>query len=180
MPLLPVQADRRSRLWVNNLRREWNAPLTDAQVVGRNDTTVSGPPIQLPPSFGPGASHDAIFQLFQEKGFSAFDLAALIGAHTTSKAFTEQEFGIPTGTPQDSTPGRWDVTYYEQTYNPPPGVSRFESDINLSDRTTAVGQQFSGFVRNQGMFLLSSQPRELYLYAFQASGREPTSTPCSA
>jgi len=106
----------------------------------------------LPPGFGPGSSHDAIFQLFQDKGFSATDLAALVGAHTASKAFDQQENGIPVGGPQDSTPGKWDVSYYQQTYDPPEGVYRFQSDVNLSNRNTTVGQQFSGFVGNQGMF----------------------------
>ncbi|KAF1355586.1 heme peroxidase [Delphinella strobiligena] len=119
-------------------------------VVGRTDTTTAGPENQLPVPFGPGSDHDTIFQLFENKGFSAFDLAALVGAHSTSKAFDEAANGIPSGGSQDSTPGQWDNDYYSQMYNPPQGVYRFESDINLSNKSTVVGQQFSGFVGNQG------------------------------
>ena len=117
-------------------------------LVGRKDTTTAPPDGLLPPGFGPGSDHDSLFQLFQDKGFNAVDLAALIGAHTTSKSFAQPQ--IPVGTPQDSTVGKWDVQYYSDTYNPPPGVARFDSDINLSDPTKAVGKEFQGFVNNQG------------------------------
>jgi hypothetical protein len=38
----------------------------------------------MPPGFGKGSDHDSLLQLFLDKGFSAAELAALIGAHTTS------------------------------------------------------------------------------------------------
>jgi hypothetical protein len=119
-------------------------------VVGRADTNVSAPDGFLPAGFGPKSSHDVLMNLFLDKGFSPRDLAALIGAHSTSKAFTQQANGIPEGGQQDSTPGKWDIDYYAQVNNPPAGTYRFQSDINLSNASTTVGKQFQGFVGNQG------------------------------
>ena len=104
----------------------------------------------MPPGFGPGSDHDSLLQLFLDKGFSAAELAALIGAHTTSTNLAET--AIPINAPQDSTPGKWDVNYYGETYNVPAGsnVARFDSDINLSQKNTTVGKQFAGFVGQQG------------------------------
>ncbi|EOD53169.1 putative ligninase h2 protein [Neofusicoccum parvum UCRNP2] len=120
-------------------------------VVGRTDSSAPSPAGVMPPGFGPGSDHDSLLQLFVDKGFSAADLAALIGAHTTSRSFAQRQ--LPVGTPQDSTPGRWDVKYYGETYAPPAGVGRFDSDIALSDRTKAVGKEFNGFVNNQGKWV---------------------------
>jgi hypothetical protein len=103
----------------------------------------------MPPGFGPGSDHDSLLQLFLDKGFTASELAALIGAHTTSTAFKQADFGIPDGGAQDSTPGKWDINYYAETYNPPPKVYRFASDINLAQKNTTVGKQFAGFVGQQ-------------------------------
>ncbi|KAK7509751.1 heme peroxidase [Phyllosticta citriasiana] len=118
--------------------------------VGRTDTDQLAPEGLLPPGFGPGSDHDSLLQLFQEKGFSAADLAALIGAHSASRAFAQEQNGIPSGGPQDSTPGQLDVKYYSETYNPPEGVYRFDSDINLSQRNTSVGSVFQSFVGAHG------------------------------
>jgi hypothetical protein len=103
----------------------------------------------MPPGFGPGSDHDSLLQLFIDKGFSAAELAALIGAHTTSTAFNQAANGVPVNAPQDSTPGKWDINYYAETYAPPAGVSRFDSDINLAQKNTTVGKQFAGFVGQQ-------------------------------
>jgi hypothetical protein len=122
----------------------------------------------MPPGFGKGSDHDSLLQLFLDKGFSATELAALIGAHTTSTgtsfsgsryqfhslttrpAFNQAANGVPVNGPQDSTPGKWDINYYAETYNPPAGVSRFASDVNLSMKNTTVGKQFQGFVGQAG------------------------------
>lgn len=117
-------------------------------VVGRTDSSAASPMNLMPPGFGPNATHDILLALFEDKGFSARDLAALVGAHTSSKAFAQPE--IPVGSSQDSTPGLWDVKFYGETYSPPASVHRFDSDINLSDPTKAVGKEFQGFVNNQG------------------------------
>ncbi|KAF2140435.1 class II peroxidase [Aplosporella prunicola CBS 121167] len=117
-------------------------------LVGRTDATTAAPPGLLPAGFGPNSAQDVLLALFEDKGFSATDLAALIGAHTASRSFTQRE--IRSGTPQDSTPGQWDVRYYAETYDPPRGVQSFESDINLSSPNTTVGREFAAFVGNQG------------------------------
>lgn len=122
-------------------------------LVGRGDTDVAAPDGLLPVAFGAGSDHDTIFQLFADKGFTARDLAALLGAHSTSIANFQTAHGMPAGTPQDSTPGLWDINYYNETYFPPAGVGRFESDINLSKNTTSpVGRQFASFVGRQGQW----------------------------
>jgi hypothetical protein len=117
--------------------------------VGRTDTAVDAPNGLLPQAFGSASSHDTILQLFQDKGFSARDLAALLGAHSTSKANFQTANGVPAGSPQDDTPGLWDVKYYNQTYFPADGMARFDSDIHLSNESTTVGKQFKSFVGNQ-------------------------------
>ncbi|KAI5246687.1 heme peroxidase [Aureobasidium subglaciale] len=124
-------------------------------VVGRTDSSTIAPDGFLPAGFGPNSSHDVLFQLFLDKGFSARDLAALIGAHSTSKAFTQQANGIPVGGPQDSTPGKWDIDFYAQTLKQQTGVYRFQADINLSNASTTVGKEFKGFVGNQGKWTSS-------------------------
>jgi hypothetical protein len=48
---------------------------------------------------------------------------------TTRPAFNQAANKVPSNAPQDSTPGKWDINYYAETYNPPAGVSRFDSDI---------------------------------------------------
>jgi L-ascorbate peroxidase len=103
----------------------------------------------MPPGFGPGSDAASLTTLFANKGFDVRDLAALVGAHSTSKAFGQSP-NVPVGGAQDSTPGLWDVKFYGETYNPPKGVFRFESDINLSATNTSVGKEFNGFVNNQG------------------------------
>ena len=80
----------------------------------------------------------------------AADLAALLGAHSTSKAFHMPPQGVgDQGRPQDSTPGIWDVKFYSETTNPPDGIFVIPSDKNLSSHPV-VGPQFSGFVNRQG------------------------------
>jgi len=118
-------------------------------VVGRTDSNVASPAGIMPPGFGPGSDHDSLLQLFLDKGFDAKELAALVGAHTCSTAF-KQSPNIPVDGAQDSTPGKWDVNFYAETYSPPANVYRFDSDKNLANKTTTVGKQFSGFVGSQG------------------------------
>ena len=115
-------------------------------LVGRTDSSVASPTGLLPPGFGPGSDHDSLLALFQDKGITAVGLAALIGAHTTARVFAQPQ--IPVGNLLDSTPGIWDVKFYNETYHPPalPSVSRLQSDINLSDPSTTVGVQFKSFV----------------------------------
>lgn len=77
------------------------------------------------------------------------DLAALLGAHSTSNQFHFNENKPFKGQPQDLTPGRWDVLYYSQTTSPPEGVFVLPSDKVLAAHAT-VGKEFKGFVNNAG------------------------------
>ncbi|KAH9214834.1 heme peroxidase [Leptodontidium sp. 2 PMI_412] len=112
--------------------------------VGRKDSFTPAKPNGLPDVH---ASADNLFALFQAKGFSAKDLAALLGAHSTSKGFG-QTADMPSGTPQDGTPGLWDVKYYQDTLTPPAGVVPFPSDKHLAAHPV-VGKEFSGFIGRQ-------------------------------
>lgn len=114
--------------------------------IGRKDSTTRAPPKLLPDV---RASADDLYKLFQDKGFNAVDLAALLGAHTTSNQFHFDESADAAGAPQDSTPGIWDVKYYSETTSPPKGVVVLPSDSNLAAHAT-VGKEFRGFVNNAG------------------------------
>lgn len=63
-------------------------------LVGRDDSSDASPEGTLPPAFGAGASHDALVQLFADKGIEPRELAALMGAHTTSRAFAQKPNGM--------------------------------------------------------------------------------------
>lgn len=114
--------------------------------VGRKDSSNPAPDGLLPDV---NASADSLLALFEDKGFNAVDLAALIGAHTCSKQFFVDT--TQAGKPQDSTPGIWDVKFYGETIqNPiPAGNFLLESDKALAAHQE-VGKEFSGFVNNQG------------------------------
>ncbi|CAG8958300.1 hypothetical protein HYFRA_00000655 [Hymenoscyphus fraxineus] len=112
--------------------------------MGRKDSSTPAPDGLLPDVHASAAS---LNQLFLDKGFSSAELAALLGAHSTSKAFNQPD--IKAGAPQDSTPGIWDVKYYAETYNPPAGVVPFASDKVLANYAD-VGAEFKKFVGNAG------------------------------
>ncbi|KAL8282816.1 hypothetical protein RB597_010180 [Gaeumannomyces tritici] len=78
--------------------------------IGRKDSNQAAPDGLLPPV---DASADFNIRLFQDKTMQPNGLAALIGAHTTSR----QRLVDPSRAddPQDSTPGTWDTLYYRQT-----------------------------------------------------------------
>lgn len=65
------------------------------QVVGRKDTSTPAPDNLLPKAFGPGAAQQVLIQLFEDKGISQPELAALIGAHTAFKAIAQEQYGVP-------------------------------------------------------------------------------------
>lgn len=65
------------------------------QVVGRKDSASAAPNGNLPPAFGPNAGHDALVALWADKGISPRELAALMGAHSISRAFAQAGNGIP-------------------------------------------------------------------------------------
>ncbi|KAF2997176.1 hypothetical protein E8E13_005964 [Curvularia kusanoi] len=113
--------------------------------VGRQDSFNAAPDGNLPDVNAPAEN---LYQLFQAKGFDASELAALLGAHSTSKQFNVDP--VQQGAPQDSTPGVWDVKYYtETTATNNTGVFVLASDKALAAHPV-VGKQFAGFVNQQG------------------------------
>ncbi|THX67630.1 heme peroxidase [Aureobasidium pullulans] len=132
-------------------------------VVGRKDTSTAAPDNLLPKAFGAGAAQQVLIQLFEDKGISQPELAALIGAHTASKAVAQEAYGVPYNGPQDSTPGQWDVKYYSDTDNHPSGVYSFESDVNLSNPNSTVGQTFQSFVNSQSKWNAAFAPAMAHL-----------------
>ncbi|KAF2471194.1 heme peroxidase [Lindgomyces ingoldianus] len=111
--------------------------------VGRKDSSSANPTGILPPG---NAKGDDLYRLFQSKGFSATDLAALIGAHSTAKQFNADP--SQAGAPLDTTPGKWDVLYYAQTIA---GTAPFtlQADKNLANHPV-VGVPFKAFAASQG------------------------------
>lgn len=75
---------------------------TTKTYIGRTDATVPAPAGQLP---APNVSAADALSHFQAAGFTATDLAALIGAHTASKQFVVDP--AKAGAAQDLTPGVW-------------------------------------------------------------------------
>ena len=67
------------------------------KVIGRKDASGPAPDGTLPQAFGKGSDHASLVQLWADKGFSQRELAALMGAHSVSRAFRQQQNGIPTG-----------------------------------------------------------------------------------
>jgi len=114
-------------------------------MIGRKDNSTAAPNESLLPA-NASMSADTIISLFADKGFSAPDVAALIGAHTSAK----QQFVDPSkaGEPQDRTPGIWDVDYYSDTTSKPAGVFVFQSDSSIAADPRS-GPTFKSFVGQQ-------------------------------
>ncbi|KAK1997964.1 peroxidase [Colletotrichum falcatum] len=116
--------------------------------VGRKDSSTPAPTGLLPSPFQPA---DQLIQLFRDKTIGPHGLVALIGAHTTS----QQRFVNVTraGDPQDSTPGVWDVLFYQETLSSrsPPRVFKFPSDISISQHpeTSREFRDFAGILGQQ-------------------------------
>ncbi|KAF2837935.1 class II peroxidase, partial [Patellaria atrata CBS 101060] len=110
---------------------------------GRKDSSRPAPDGLLPGVF---ASADSLINLFEDKTISPHELAALLGAHSTSKQF----FIDPrkSGAPQDSTPGVWDTLFYNQTTagKTPSQVFKFQSDVVLAQdpRIKSEWESFAG------------------------------------
>lgn len=104
---------------------------------GRKDSTSPAPDGLLPDA---RASAQSLIDLFDDKTISAHELAALVGAHTSSRQFNFDT--TRTGAPQDSTPGVWDVLFYNQTVqsNAPAQVMRFPSDVALAAHPAMSGE----------------------------------------
>ncbi|CCF34464.1 peroxidase [Colletotrichum higginsianum] len=119
--------------------------------VGRKDSSTPATKNLLP---DPSDSSAKLFKLFGEKSFTPAGLVALLGAHSTS----QQRFVDPSraDSPQDSTPGTWDIAFYQQTLNPnaPPAVFKFQSDIHVSldPETNEVWRMFAAGPRGQAVW----------------------------
>ncbi|KAF9701023.1 hypothetical protein EKO04_000851 [Ascochyta lentis] len=113
--------------------------------VGRKDATQAAPTGLLPDV---NDSADNLIALFQTKGFSAHDLAALVGAHASAK----QRFVDPAqaNKPLDTTPGVWDVEFYNDTLQTTPSDKIF---VLPSDKVLSVhpkiNDEWKSFVGNQ-------------------------------
>ncbi|KAK4184699.1 putative lip/Mn/Versatile peroxidase [Podospora australis] len=100
--------------------------------VGRRDSYLAAPEGLLPSPFDEA---EALIELFRAKTIEPAVLAALLGAHSTSRQrFVDPNFA---GFPQDSTPGVWDVLFYPQTLGQgSPDIYRFQSDVILAEHPT--------------------------------------------
>lgn len=99
--------------------------------VGRKDAFQPAPDGLLPSAV---ADAETNLALFLDKEIGPLDLIALVGAHTVSRQFHFNS--TRAGEFQDSTPGVWDVKFYEDTirsdFNEGAGILTFPSDKSLS------------------------------------------------
>jgi hypothetical protein len=132
--------------------------------VGRKDATKAAPTGLLPDV---NDSADNLIALFQRKGFSAHDLAALVGAHASAK----QRFVDPSqaGKPLDTTPGVWDVEFYNDTLavvkdgpSARPDIFVLPSDKVLSQHPK-INDEWLSFVGNQPHWVWSVLLLQLYV-----------------
>lgn len=79
--------------------------------------------------------------MFRARGLSTTDLAALIGAHTAARVSAKG------GTPTDTTPGKWDTLFYQQTIDKTAPIT-IPSDENLL-ATRQVGAAMQRFAQDK-------------------------------
>ncbi|KAF1946592.1 ligninase LG6 precursor [Clathrospora elynae] len=119
--------------------------------VGRKDATQAAPNGLMPDVHD---SADNLIALFQRKGFSAYDLAALVGAHSTSRQRFVDTTPAAANKPLDTTIGVWDVNFYNDTLNNPAGTNASQivyvlpSDKVLSTHPL-IKDEWKSFVGNQ-------------------------------
>ncbi|KAL1306426.1 hypothetical protein AAFC00_005126 [Neodothiora populina] len=113
--------------------------------VGRIDSSKASPEGLMP---SVTMSTDAIIALFQDKTISPHNLTALLGAHSASQQFTVDK--SKSGQSQDSTPGVWDVAFYNETLQAtaPKKVFQFDSDRRLSV-DSRMNDEWTAFVGDQ-------------------------------
>ncbi|KAF1994013.1 class II peroxidase [Amniculicola lignicola CBS 123094] len=116
--------------------------------VGRKDAKKAAPKGLLPDVHD---SADNLIALFQRKGISTHDLAALLGAHSSAKQRfvdeTKANFSL------DTTPGVWDTKFYNDTLQDPkdrPTIFQLPSDKVLSVHSE-VKDSWRSFI-GQGKF----------------------------
>jgi len=118
--------------------------------VGRNDSYKAAPEGRLPKV---DASAESLIALFEDKTVVLGELVALLGAHTTSRQrFVDKSRA---DAPQDTTPGIWDVSFYNETISetPAPDIFILESDLAIarySDQSRAFWETFANPANEQG------------------------------
>ncbi|KAH0400898.1 heme peroxidase, partial [Aureobasidium melanogenum] len=113
--------------------------------VGRKDSTQAAPQGLMP---SVTMSADQIISLFEDKTIQPHDLAALLGAHSTSQQFNVDK--TKAGFGQDSTPGVWDVSFYNETLQPGTNskVFKFQSDL-VTANDSRVSDEWHKFIGDQ-------------------------------
>lgn len=113
--------------------------------IGRKDAKQASPPGLLPDVHAPG---NDLIALFEDKNISPHELTALVGAHSASKQFHVDPSRA--GSPQDSTPGVWDVRFYNETIQKsiPKKVFKFDSDVELSGNSQTK-DEWNQFIDDQ-------------------------------
>jgi L-ascorbate peroxidase len=119
--------------------------------VGRKDATRAAPEGLLPDVHD---SADNLIAIFEAKGFSAHDLAALVGAHATARQRFVDTRPEAVNKPLDTTIGVWDVEFYNDTLNNPAGSTAEQKVFVLpSDKVLSqhpkVSDEWHQFVGNQ-------------------------------
>jgi hypothetical protein len=119
--------------------------------VGRKDATQAAPTGLLPDVHD---SADNLIALFERKGFSAHDLAALVGAHATARQRFVDTTLAAVNKPLDTTIGVWDVEFYNDTLNNPAGATAEQKVFVLpSDKVLSthpkVKDEWQSFVGDQ-------------------------------
>jgi len=119
--------------------------------VGRKDATKAAPKGLLPDVH---QDADKLIAIFKDKGFSPHDLAALVGAHATAKQRFVDVRPEVVDKPLDTTPGVWDVEFYNDTLNNPSGGSADQKVFVLpSDKVLSthpkIADEWKSFVGNQ-------------------------------
>jgi hypothetical protein len=80
--------------------------------------------------------------MFQSRGLSTTDLAALIGAHTAAKQFTVDP--ARAGAPTDTTPGQWDTLFYKQTIDKSaPFIIKSDENLLATKQVGAAMKRFA-------------------------------------
>lgn len=109
------------------------------------DATRASPEGLLPSVSAPA---DQLIALFADKTISPHELTALVGAHSTSKQFAQDITQFAKA--QDTTPGVWDVSFYNETIQPKPSpkVFRFASDTVIS-KDPRCSVEWNAFIGDQ-------------------------------
>lgn len=96
------------------------------------------------------ADADTLFNLFRDKTISPHELTALVGAHSTSQQFATSPNRKDFGKPQDTTPGIWDVSFYNETIQPTPlpKTFRFASDSVIA-KDPRSSDEWNSFIGDQ-------------------------------